>query len=68
MIDPGQNLSEFSFGPLDSWIALNLSRALLLNNEIMNTVGVVLIHNHIIRFTFPDMRITLLAPASFMDT
>ena len=56
--------------PLDHWILglQEFPRALLLNNGILNAVGLIQFHNLIIRFTFSDRRITLFTPACLMDT
>ena len=53
-----------TLGPLNSWLAWNVSRTLMVNNGLMNTVGVNLIHRSIIRFTSSGRRITFFAPAN----
>ena len=57
-----------TLGPLNSWFARNVSRMLMFNNGLVNTVGVNLIHRPINRFTFSGWRITLFAPARLVDS
>ena len=57
-----------TLGPLNSWLAKNVSWTLMLNNGLVNTVGVNLIHRPIIRLTFSGRRITLFAPARLVDS
>ena len=57
-----------TLGPLNSWLARNVSRTLMVSNGLMNTVGVNLIHRPIIWFTFSGRRITLFAPACLVDS
>ena len=63
---PGSNL--INLGPLNSWLAKNVSRTLMVSNGLVNTVGVNLVHRPIIRFTFSGRRITFFAPARLVDS
>ena len=68
---PGLSFSGSSLitlGPLNSWLARNVSWTLMLSNGLVNTVGEILIHKPIIRFTFSGRRITLFAPARLVDS
>ena len=57
-----------TLGPLNSLLARNVSRTLKLNNGLLNTVGVFLIHKPIIRFAFSGRRITSFAQAYLVDS
>ena len=63
---PGSYL--ITLGPLNSRLAKNVSRTLMVSNGLVNTVGVNLIHRPIIRFIFSGRRITFFAPACLVDS
>ena len=60
--------SLITLGPLNFWLARNVSRTLSFNNRSLNNERVFLIHKSIIRFTFSGRRITLFAPACLVDS
>ncbi len=57
-----------TLGPLNSWLAKNVSRTLMVSNGLVNTVGVNLTHRPMNRFTFSGRRITFFAPARLVDS
>ena len=63
---PGSYL--ITLGPLNFWLARNVSWMLTLSNGLVNTVGVILIHKPLIWFSFSGRRITLFAPARLVDS
>ena len=66
LVCPGSYL--ITLGPLNSWLARNVSRTLMFSNGLVNTAGVNLIYRPIIRFTFSGRRITLFTPARLVDS